>query len=525
MVRQVVFAAVLGLALTSARRHCRQARAERHAAGATPSAAGGHPVLAADGRRRAAGGARAPAPSPSDRCASGRRNAPSSAIVPVRREGATPRTRRSLPAARPCASLVVAFDSVWVPLCARSTRSPASIRKIAKCHATLTTRRRQRRRAHRRRRRQHLDAHRSKRRRVAHRSRTPTPRSPRSTCAGGATAVASGDDALWITSEDGNRADARESAQQRDRRDHRGRAASRGGWRSAKAACGRSTAATAASPASIQRPTRSSRRFPSMPPPPRRNRRRRRLGLDQRARPPDHPHRSAHAIARCSDSPAKAAARSSSRTDRCGSRQDPKSPGGSIRCSWPRCAPERPRRGRGSRRGRRSLRGGLTSFREARFARRHVQEQAWEERGRRPPDKRSEAAPGERERVRPPLGVSATRLALASRPLRLVDVRRLAEEHFGRLPSASRTASDAGGSSSFRSDAVAPISIASTPSAISSPAPEPAMPTPRMRSVVGIDDQLGHAVDAIDGDRAARCAATGTSRPRPCGPASPLRPR
>ena len=54
-----------------------------------------------------------------------------------------------------------------------------------------------------------------------------------------------------------------------------------------------------------------------------------------------------------------------------------------------------------------------------------------------------------------------------------------------RLPSPSRTASDAGGSSASGPTAVAPISIASTPSAISSPAPEPTMPTPRMRSVSG----------------------------------------
>ena len=69
--------------------------------------------------------------------------------------------------------------------------------------------------------------------------------------------------------------------------------------------------------------------------------------------------------------------------------------------------------------------------------------------------------------------------------LRPVDVRRLAEEHFGRLPSASRTASGAGGSSSRRSVGVRAHLDRSTPSAISSPAPGPTMPTPRMRSVFG----------------------------------------
>ena len=59
---------------------------------------------------------------------------------------------------------------------------------------------------------------------------------------------------------------------------------------------------------------------------------------------------------------------------------------------------------------------------------------------------------------------------------------------------------------SFRSVAFAPISIASTPSAISSPAPGPTRPTPRMRSVFGIENQLGHAVRAVEGDGAARGA-------------------
>ena len=52
-------------------------------------------------------------------------------------------------------------------------------------------------------------------------------------------------------------------------------------------------------------------------------------------------------------------------------------------------------------------------------------------------------------------------------------------------PSASPTASGCGWIVSLRSAAVAPISTASTASAISSPAPGPTMPTPRTRSVFG----------------------------------------
>ena len=59
---------------------------------------------------------------------------------------------------------------------------------------------------------------------------------------------------------------------------------------------------------------------------------------------------------------------------------------------------------------------------------------------------------------------------------------------------------------SARSRTVAPISMATTPSAINSPAPWPTMPTPRMRSVSGSINQFGQAVGAIIGQRAAGCA-------------------
>ena len=59
---------------------------------------------------------------------------------------------------------------------------------------------------------------------------------------------------------------------------------------------------------------------------------------------------------------------------------------------------------------------------------------------------------------------------------------------------------------SFRSEAVAPISIATTPSAINSPAPEPAMPTPEDPLGLGIDHQLRQAVNAIDRNGPARGA-------------------
>ena len=68
---------------------------------------------------------------------------------------------------------------------------------------------------------------------------------------------------------------------------------------------------------------------------------------------------------------------------------------------------------------------------------------------------------------------------------------------------------------SLRSVAFAPISIASTPSAISSPAPGPTRPTPSMRSRLGIENQLGQAVGAIERDRRGPTRPTGTSRPSP----------
>ena len=98
--------------------------------------------------------------------------------------------------------------------------------------------------------------------------------------------------------------------------------------------------------------------------------------------------------------------------------------------------------------------------------------------------------------------------------LRPVHVRRLAEEHLGGLHQRlrqRRVRMDR----EPRSAAVAPISIASTPSAISSPASVPTMPTPRMRSVSGSMTSLVTPSDAVDRRWRGRRPPTGSARPRP----------
>ena len=58
---------------------------------------------------------------------------------------------------------------------------------------------------------------------------------------------------------------------------------------------------------------------------------------------------------------------------------------------------------------------------------------------------------------------------------------------------------------SAMSFARAAISMASVPSAISSPAPAPTMPTPSTRSVAGSMTSFGHAFGAIESHRAPGC--------------------
>ena len=83
-------------------------------------------------------------------------------------------------------------------------------------------------------------------------------------------------------------------------------------------------------------------------------------------------------------------------------------------------------------------------------------------------------------------------------------------------PSASRSASGCGWMVSLRSVAFAPISIASTPSAISSPAPGADEPDAQHALGLRIEDQLGQAVGAVERDRAAGRAPRelGDRRPR-----------